>query len=102
VKWHDDLFGPRTPDQVWLQDIGTEGWLLISRDKRIKNRPGEKQALIDNGVGGFYLTQRDGPTRWQILQLLCRTIDEMERIFAQTPRPFLYGVTKEAGLHRII
>ena len=93
VRWLEDVFPHNTPDTVWLPDVGARGWLVITRDKRIRTPPGERQAIIDGRVGCFCLTQKQALVRWQYLKLLALTLDDMERLFAQTSRPFLCGVS---------
>jgi hypothetical protein len=92
VYWLEDIFPHNTPDMTWLPDVGARGWLVVSRDKKIRTRPGERQAIIDGRVGCFCLIQKQPLNRWQYLKLLVMTLDEMQRIFTATPRPFLYGV----------
>ena len=36
-------------------------------------------------------------SRWQTLQLVCATLDEMEEKFANTPRPFMYMVNGQGA-----
>jgi len=93
VVWLEDLFPHHTTDEHWLSAAGTNGWLVITRDKKIRTRPGERRALTSQNVGAFCLTPKVNLTRWELLKLLVATLDEMERLFASTPRPFLYGIT---------
>jgi hypothetical protein len=60
VIWLEDRFPGRTPDRVWLAQAGAENWLVISRDKRIRYRPGERAAIMENRVGCFCFTQEAG------------------------------------------
>ncbi len=87
---------------MWLQEAGQLGWLVVTRDKRIRRRPGERRAIIENEVGCFCFTQRGDLTRWEYLKLLCATLDEMERLFEVTPRPFLFGMNRLGALTRVL
>jgi len=98
VKWLEDVFDHDVEDIVWLRDVGDWGWLVIMRDKKILNRPGERAALIENRVGAFYLTHTDNPTRWQILKVIVGALDEMIEIFDRESRPFLYGLDRNGKL----
>lgn len=71
-------------------------------DKKIRTRPGERRALVEHNVGCFYLYQKQPLTRWDYLKLLALTLDEMERIFAEKQRPFLYGVSRIGNFVEII
>ena len=98
VVWLEDVFPHDVRDTVWLREAGQRGWLVISRDKKIRTRPGERRAIIESSVGCFCLTFRQNLTRWEYLKLLAQALDEMERLFASTPRPFLYGVSRSGTL----
>lgn len=98
VYWLEDCFPHDTRDADWLPVAGTEGWLVITRDKKIRTRPWERQAILENSVGCFCLIQKKHPTRWQYLKLLVLILEKMERIFDTTPRPFIYGVDQSGKL----
>jgi hypothetical protein len=50
VERHDTHFGPTTPDEDWLRAAGQNGWIAITHDKRIRHKPNELQAVLDNRV----------------------------------------------------
>ena len=102
VRWLDDEFPRDTSDREWLREVGQREWLVISRDKRIRWRPAEKQAIIDHRVGCFCITQGANPTRWEYLRLIAPLLDRMEDIFATVERPFIYGIDKAGNLTRLI
>ena len=101
VRWLEDVFPHDTPDAAWLLDVGARGWLVVSRDKKIRTRPGEHRALMHGNVGCFCFTQKQPLTRWTYLRLLVTTLDQMERVFAWTPRPFLCSVGREGQMRLI-
>src|SRR3990172_10076825 len=84
VRWLEDEFQHDTKETVWLPEIGRRGWLVVSRDKKIRTRPGERRALLEARVGCFILAQKQNLTRWDYLKLLTATLDEMLRLFAST------------------
>ena len=45
VLWLEDRFALDTEDRVWLAAAGTNDWLVISRDKKVITRPGERAAI---------------------------------------------------------
>ena len=101
VSWLEDHFLHDQTDDGWISIVGERGWLAITRDKKILTRPGEIDAWMRNGAGGFIVGQKQDPTKWQYLQLLAKTLDDMETIFAETERPFLYTVAKSGALRRV-
>jgi hypothetical protein len=46
----------QTPDDAWLPIIGARGLVVITCDKRIRDRPVERRAWLTYGVRGFVLT----------------------------------------------
>jgi len=101
VRWLEDEFPHDAPEALWLAEIGERGWVVVSRDKKIRTRPGERQALTEAGVGCFILTQKQPFTRWEYLKLLARTLDEMEFVFTETPRPSIFGVGRTGLFKRL-
>lgn len=102
VAWLEDLFNDDVADEEWLEAAGREGWLVISRDKRIRSRFGERTALQRHGVGCFILAQKKSLTRWEYLKLLARTLDEMVQRFEETPRPFIYAVDSAGSMRKAL
>jgi hypothetical protein len=50
VKRHADHFQHDTPDEVWLREIGKKGWVAVTHDGRIRYKPNEKNAVVENSV----------------------------------------------------
>jgi predicted nuclease of predicted toxin-antitoxin system len=94
VIWLEDEFRHDVPDEEWLAVAGQRGWLVITHDRRIRTRPGERQAIMENGVGCFIMTYRQDLKKQEIAVLISATLEEMERKFETTPRPFIYTVSK--------
>jgi len=96
---HDDRFGPRTPDDVWLAAAGQRGWTVVTKDDRIRFNQAERVALVTYRVGCFVLLRRNA-TRWQLTQIRARAWDEIETIGSAEPRPFLYAIYADGSVNR--
>jgi hypothetical protein len=55
VEIHASHFADNTPDAVWLSHVGQQGWIVLMKDKRIRSRPHERQAVLYAGVRAFVL-----------------------------------------------
>lgn len=99
VVKHDDEFSDHsTPDEVWLHRVGVNGWFAISRDKRIRFRPNEKQAVLREGVGLFLVM---GNARHEELALnFVDCIGKIERFCNRHEPPFIAGVYRPTPLQR--
>lgn len=101
VFWLEDKFPHDAKDEEWLAAAGLGSWLVVTRDKHIRTRPGERARILAHSVGCFILNQKQDPTRWEYLKLLAKTMDEMENKFATTPRPFIFVVDKNGGMRQV-
>ncbi|HWY43356.1 MAG TPA: hypothetical protein VNX66_07665 [Candidatus Sulfotelmatobacter sp.] len=93
VKVHDELFPQDAPDEEWLREVGRNGWIVLTKDKNIRFRELEKQALISSKARAFVLTARDvtGP---EMAEIFVKALPKMLRILERTPGPFLARVTR--------
>lgn len=88
---HDDLFDQATPDDQWLAAVGEQGWIVITKDDRIRFNEAERAALIAHNVGCFVLAKRNASS-WQMAQNLMRVWDTIAQLAESAPKPFLYAV----------
>ena len=93
VRLHRDFFADDAKDEVWLPDVAQRGWIVLTRDKSIRRRPPEKQALIASGARAFVLTSGNLRGR-EMADILVRHISRMERLVRTTEPPFIFAVTK--------
>lgn len=70
---HHLHFAHDTPDEVWLSEVKHNGWLILTRDQRIRYRKNELRALVDAKLMMFVLSQGG------------LTAEETGRIFARQP-----------------
>ena len=50
VEVHDDHFAKDTPDVTWLAAVGEKGWVVLSKDDRIRTNALEREALLAASV----------------------------------------------------
>ena len=51
VERHADHFAHDTPDEAWLAEVGQQGWIALTHDRRIRYKPNERDAVIRHSVG---------------------------------------------------
>jgi len=56
VEIHDDHFARDEEDRIWLRAIGERGWVVLTKDQRLRYRPLELAALRASGAKVFVLT----------------------------------------------
>jgi hypothetical protein len=56
VELLHEHFDPATPDTIWLAEVGKRGWVVLTKDQRIRRRRVELEALLAANVAAFVLT----------------------------------------------
>lgn len=54
-----DHFASDAPDETWLVEVGSRGWVVLTKDQRIRRRHVEISALRAANVAAFVLTAGD-------------------------------------------
>lgn len=70
---------------------------MLTRDKAIRKNYVEKQAIKENNVGCFSLTTRKDLYKDEICSLLIGNLPKIERLFEETPKPFLYRIYRDGS-----
>lgn len=89
---HDDRFEQGTQDEDWLTVAGQEGWIVITRDKMIRRRQSELEALRAARVIAFVITAGNA-TGTEIAELLRRIAQKMHNIAISERPPAVYSVS---------
>ena len=55
IERHDDHFGPETPDEEWIGEVGRRQWVAITRDARIRYSPLALSVLRESKVRLFVM-----------------------------------------------
>jgi len=54
---HNQRFAPAAPDDEWLTGVADEGWLIVTRDQRIRYKVNEQAAVVRARLWLFVFTQ---------------------------------------------
>ena len=84
-----------THDEEWLQVVGQVNLVVITRDKRIRYAPVERQAWVRFRVRGFVLTGRGSQSTEDSLAILDKHWKQIESMSKHLPNgPWMYSVTR--------
>ena len=92
MEIHDDHFGRDTDDSEWITAVAERGWVILTKDRRIRHRPLERSAVAAAKARMFVLTSGNlsGP---EMATILCRHLERMSRISLSEAPPFIARVT---------
>jgi hypothetical protein len=79
IRVHDELFPQGMEDVVWLREAGVNGWIVITRDDRIRYNQLEKQAVIAARLRFFSITS-SSLTGDEAAALILSALERMSRL----------------------
>lgn len=97
IEYHQRHFKSNALDDAWLPVVGRQGWIVISQDYKFHALPNELYALREYDIGCFYLWGAQAGT-WEVTRLFARAFDRIVERAENTPRPFVYWITKDGRL----
>ncbi len=93
VEIHDDHFDRDAEDRVWLRDVGARGWVIRTKDQRLRYRPLELAALRSSRARVFILVA--GNLRGsEIAAVFVTALPRICKILASQLGPFVARITK--------
>ena len=87
VEEHADHFSHDTRDEDWLTEVAVRGWFCLTRDKRIRYKPNERNAAMRSGAGLFILIGRT--SHRELANNFVNTLRKVERFIQNHRYPFI-------------
>jgi hypothetical protein len=80
------------PDVEWLEHAGRSGWVVLTKDKRIRWRASELTMVQDHAIKLFFLsTSAKGLTGPEQVDRLLRNMERIAQ-HCQTPGPWICAI----------
>ena len=96
-----DIFPKGTPDEFWLAKAGENGWVVLTRDKRIRYRQLERLALRAAKVRAFVFTGGN-VTGKDTGAILARVLSRLEKLARSDSGPFIYTISRGGVFTRVL
>lgn len=94
VVLHRDHFAPGTPDDEWLRAAAVNGWVILSKDRAIRRRANERQAVQESAARIFVLTSAN-MTGEEMAAAFVAALPRIARICATATGPILKAVRRD-------
>jgi hypothetical protein len=92
VVRHKERFQHDVGDVEWLTVAGREGWIVLTRDKNIRLREIERNALISAKVAAFVFTGGNA-SGIETTETIVAVLPKMDRFLARNLPPFICRIT---------
>lgn len=97
---HRDQFAHDAFDEAWLTAAADKGWLVVTRDQRIRYRANELAAMQRARLHVFVFTQ-GGLTGAETGSILVRCHAAMVRHADRVPPPAFFSLTRSGDVNRL-
>lgn len=101
VELHDDHFAQGTPDADWLPVVGERGWIVLTKDTRIRHRPAEKQALLGSGARAFAFAS-GSLSGAEMADAIIKALPKIMTVLASHRRAFVARITAASDVAIIL
>lgn len=102
VEPHNKHFSANSvPDDVWLPEVGRQGWIVLTHDKKFNSNASERAAVVQHEVGVFVLWGADA-TLWERVRFLAKVWDKLLDKAAHERRPFIWSFSRSGAAKRIL
>jgi hypothetical protein len=101
VVLHHERFGPMEKDTAWIASVSREGLVILTRDRKIRSRPGERAVFEAAGARSFVVTTGASTPLDDLRALLAAWPRIQDRIENQ-PGPFMYGISRDGRMTQFI
>ena len=93
MEIHDDHLPLDAPDEDWLELVGRNGWVAITKDKNIRYRRGEIQSIRTHRARVLVVRAKNA-TADAIAELLLKGRNRIVRFVAARGAPFVAGIDR--------
>lgn len=83
---------PEESDADWIRDITGRGWVIFTRNGKIRNNPLERRTFIRCGARVFNI-RNGGASAAEVGKCLRCAKTRIEQILAHTAAPFIVGIS---------
>jgi hypothetical protein len=87
VERHADHFPPGCPDDVWLKEAASRGWVALTHDRRIRYKPNELAAVIGHRVSLLVIVGQ--APHADLAKSFVATLDRVLAFIADHPPPVI-------------
>jgi predicted nuclease of predicted toxin-antitoxin system len=100
VEAHDDHFAQNETDESWIPDVANRGWVILTKDKNIRRRAGEREAVVTASAKIITLTSGN-MTGAEMAATFVTHLADMESLVANQPAPFV-AILGPGGMQAVL
>jgi predicted nuclease of predicted toxin-antitoxin system len=100
VEIHDDHFPPDAPDYVWLNEVSRRGWIVLTKDKKIRHRAGELLA-VKTAKSRVFTLSGGSIQGSEMAQIFLNAMPKIVPYASENPGPFIVQISRTGKLLKL-
>ncbi|HLE25457.1 MAG TPA: hypothetical protein VI935_07380 [Thermodesulfobacteriota bacterium] len=97
VEVLDDYFEPNTTDEEWLKSAGKKGWIVFTKDKKIRYRATVVE-IIKKGKIRMFILSRGNLSGHEMARIIINALPVIKKSILKHHPPFIVSITRSANL----
>lgn len=100
VEVHDDHFPTDARDDAWLPDVSRWGWIVLTKDKRIRYRASELAAVSVTKARVFTLTAGSIQAQ-EMAAIFIQAMPRIQKFVATNSPPYIVTISRSGLLSKV-
>lgn len=97
VEVHDDHLPIDAPDEQWIKLVGDKGWIALTKDKNIRYRHAEFQAIEEYGARVVVVRAKNLVGK-ELAELVVKHYERIQQFALLSQAPFVAGLDRSGAL----
>lgn len=100
VRMHKQVFPDGTPDRVWIPEVASRGWIIVTRDRRLQTRHMEWMA-IRRAKARVLWFKGDRASNVDITEGFLKALPKIDALTAALQPPYIIKITVAGYVEQI-
>jgi len=97
VEIHDDHFPQNAQDEDWISEVGKRGWVVLTKDDRIRYRPAALDAYRRHNVRVFIFGTGEMKAQ-EMADAFVKALPKICRFAVRKTAPFFARISRSGGV----
>ena len=100
VELLEDHFANDVADEEWLSKMGELGWLIFTKDDKIRRRPVERDALLRSGARALILPSGNMSGK-EMATTVVDALPRIQRFVSKNEPPFIARIMRSGDVRKL-
>jgi len=97
VEIHDHHFPQNALDEDWISEVGKQGWVVLTKDDRIRYRPAALEAYRRHKVRVFVFGSGQMKAQ-EMAEAFVKALPKISQLALEQPAPFFVRISRSGSV----